>query len=124
MKKLQSTSKRSQTHAQHDRCRSAGVGCGTGRDAADRGGLCALIGALGLLRLRNFYSRMHPPTMGTTLGIGCVLIASMLVSSALLVRPVVHEVLITLFVATTSPVTAMLLTRAAAARRRTPFDGM
>ena len=37
------------------------------------GGLLTLIGALGLLRLRDFYSRMHAPTMGTTLGTGCVL---------------------------------------------------
>ena len=51
--------------------------------------------------------------MGTTLGLGCVLIASMLVSSALRGRPVIHEVLITLFVVMTAPVTAILLTRAA-----------
>ena len=61
---------------------------------------------------------MHPPTMGTTLGTGCVLIASMLVSSALLHRPVIHEILITVFVVITAPMTAMLLARAAASRRR------
>ena len=43
-------------------------------------GLLAVLGALGLLRLPTFFERMHPPTMGTTLGTGCVLIASMLVS--------------------------------------------
>jgi multicomponent K+:H+ antiporter subunit G len=86
------------------------------------GGLLALIGALGLLRLRDFVSLMHPPTMGTTLGSGCVLLASMLVSSALLGRPVVHELLITLFVVMTTPVTAMLLARAAASRGRTRDD--
>ena len=56
---------------------------------------------------------MHPPTMGTTLGTGCVLLASMLVSSALLGRPVLHEVLLTLFLVITTPITAILLTRAA-----------
>lgn len=81
-------------------------------------GLLTLIGSLGLLRLPDFYSRMHPPTMGTTLGVGCVLIASMLVSSALLHRPVIHELLITLFVVMTAPVTAMLLMRAATYRGR------
>ncbi len=35
------------------------------------------LGSIGLLRLKDFYSRMHPPTMGMTLGSGCVLIASM-----------------------------------------------
>ncbi len=82
------------------------------------GGLLVLIGAIGLLRLPDFFARMHPPTMGTTLGTGCVLIASMLVSSALRGRPVVHELLITLFVIVTTPVTAMLLMRAARLRHR------
>lgn len=82
------------------------------------GGLLALVGSIGLLRLPDFYSRMHPPTMGTTLGTGCVLFASMIVSSALMGRPVIHELLITLFLVITSPVTAMLLIRAAAYRDR------
>ena len=80
------------------------------------GGLLALIGSLGLLRMKSFYARMHPPTMGTTLGTGSVLLASMLVSSALLERPVIHELLITVFVVVTSPVSAMTLMRAAVAR--------
>jgi multicomponent K+:H+ antiporter subunit G len=85
-------------------------------------GLLTLIGSLGLLRLPDFYARIHPPTMGTTLGTGCVLIASMLVTSAIEQRPVVHELLITLFVVMTAPVTAMLLMRAAVfrAKRRHP----
>ena len=82
------------------------------------GGLLVLIGSVGLLRLQDFYARMHPPTMGTTLGAGCVLIASMIVSTALVGRPVIHELLITLFIVMTAPVTAMLLIRAAASRRR------
>lgn len=86
------------------------------------GGLLTVVGSLGLLRLRDFYSRMHPPTMGTTLGAGCVLIASMIVSSALLGRPVIHEILITVFVVISAPVTAMLLIRAAVSRRREPHE--
>jgi multicomponent K+:H+ antiporter subunit G len=82
------------------------------------GGLLALIGSIGLLRMRSFYARMHPPTMGATLGSGCVLVASMLVSSALLQRPVIHEVLITVFVLITAPVSAMTLMRAALSRTR------
>lgn len=80
------------------------------------GGLLAVIGSLGLLRLPDFYARMHPPTMGATLGTGCILVASMLVSSAILHRPVIHELLITLFMALSTPVTAMLLMRAAVVR--------
>lgn len=80
------------------------------------GGLLTLIGSIGLLRLPDFYSRMHPPTMGTTLGTGSVLVASMLVSSAALHRPVIHELLITLLIFMTAPVTAILLMQAG--RRR------
>jgi multicomponent K+:H+ antiporter subunit G len=89
------------------------------------GALLTLIGAVGLLRLPNFFARMHPPTMGTTLGTGSVLIASMLVSSALTHRPIIHELLITLFMVISSPVTAMLLMRACVSRTqvRTSKDG-
>ena len=89
------------------------------------GGLLAVIGAFGLVRLPDFFMRMHPPAMGSTLGVGCVLIASMLVSSAAAARPVLHEVLITLFIVMTAPVTAMLLARAAVYRgaRRVRGDG-
>ena len=82
------------------------------------GGLLVLVGSFGLLRLNSFYARIHAPTMGSTLGAGCVLVASMLVSSALAQRPMIHEMLITLFILITSPVTAMLLMRAAIFRQR------
>ena len=82
------------------------------------GGLLTLIGSAGLLRLRDFYARMHPPTMGTTLGTGCVLLASMLVSYALLGRPAVHELLIAALLVMTAPISAILLMRAAQQRRR------
>jgi multicomponent K+:H+ antiporter subunit G len=80
-------------------------------------GLLAAIGALGLARLPDFFTRMHPPAMGSTLGAGCVLLASILVSSAVEGRPVLHALLITLFLVITAPVTAMLLARAAVYRR-------
>ncbi|MBK8185244.1 MAG: cation:proton antiporter [Candidatus Competibacteraceae bacterium] len=82
------------------------------------GGLITLIGALGLLRFDAFYARLHAPTMGTTLGAGCVLLASILVFSALAQRPVLHEVLITVCLLITSPITTMLLMRAALLRRQ------
>ena len=77
------------------------------------GATLALIGSLGLLRLKSFYDRVHAPTLGTTLGIGLVLIASMVMFSALESRPVLHEVLIAVFMTLTTPVTFMLLVRAA-----------
>ena len=81
------------------------------------GGISTLLGSVGLLRMKTFYDRMHPPSMGNTLGTGCVLLASMLISSALAGRPVIHELLITVLIVTTSPITAMLVIRAALQRR-------
>ncbi|MBX6741785.1 MAG: cation:proton antiporter [Acetobacteraceae bacterium] len=83
----------------------------------------ALTGSLGLLRLGSFYERVHAPTLGTTLGIGCVLIASMLAFSVLQTRPVLHEVLIGVFVTITTPVALMLLARAALYRDRHEGSG-
>ncbi len=77
------------------------------------GALLALSGSLGLLRLKSFYERVHPPTMGTTLGTGLILIGSMLHFSVLEGRPVLHEILIGALMTVTTPVTYMLLVRAA-----------
>jgi multicomponent K+:H+ antiporter subunit G len=77
------------------------------------GGSIILIGALGLMRLPDFYQRMHGPSVIATLGAGCVLIASMLCFSALRSRLVLHELLIAVFVPMTAPVVSMLIMRAA-----------
>jgi multicomponent K+:H+ antiporter subunit G len=71
-----------------------------------------LVGAIGLVRLPDFYMRLHAPTKASTLGVGGVLIASMLVSAAQ-GRPGIAELLITLFVFVTAPVSANLLAQAA-----------
>jgi multicomponent K+:H+ antiporter subunit G len=77
-----------------------------------------LIGAIGAVRLKSFYERVHAPTLGTTGGMAGVLIASMIFFSAAEGRPVLHEVLIAAFVIVTTPVTLMLLVRAALYRDR------
>lgn len=79
-------------------------------------GILTLSGSLGLLRFKRFYSRMHAPTLGNTLGITFVLCASALVSSALQQRPVIHELLITFFLIVTSPITAIVLMQAGVRR--------
>jgi len=89
------------------------------------GGLISLIGSLGLLRFKDFKSRIHAPTLGNTMGAVCVLLASILVFSSIQQRFVIHEILITLLLFITSPVTSMLLMRAAvyrARRQRGEFD--
>jgi len=80
------------------------------------GAAVALIGSFGLLRLRTFYERVHPPTMGTTLGVGCIVAASILRFSAIEGHPVLQAILIAVFAIVTTPVTYMLLVRAAVHR--------
>jgi len=78
-----------------------------------------LLGAIGLLRFRSFYERVHAPTLGTTWGTGGLLLASMIGFTVLESRPVVHELLIAAFITVTTPVSLMLLARASLYRDRT-----
>jgi len=82
------------------------------------GAILAFTGSIGLLRLGSFYQRIHAPTLGTTMGIAFVLLASAILFSVLGSRLVVHEVLIALFTLVTTPVTLLLLARAALYRDR------
>ncbi len=78
----------------------------------------ALVGAIGFLRLPNFYERLHPPTLSTSWGTGGIMTASILFFSLAGGRIVAHEILIGLFITITTPVTFMLLARAALHRDR------
>jgi multicomponent K+:H+ antiporter subunit G len=82
------------------------------------GALLVFTGSLGLVTLKTFYERVHPPTMGTTLGTGLMLVGSMLYFTALDLRPVLHEALIGIFMTLSTPVTYMVLLRAAILRDR------
>jgi multicomponent K+:H+ antiporter subunit G len=73
----------------------------------------ALVGTWGLAKLSNFALRLHGPTKATTLGVGCVLIASALWFSLARGGLSLHELLITLFLFLTAPVSAQLLIQAA-----------
>src|SRR3954462_8112797 len=86
-------------------------------------GLTTLIGSIGLLRLRDFFQRMHGPSMTNTVAAGAALLVSMLVSSSVTGRPTVHELLITLLVSTSAPITSILLVQAALYRNRARRDG-
>ena len=77
------------------------------------GAIFTFIGSLGLARLQDFYTRLHGPTKATTLGVGCLLIASALYFSVREAGVSLHEVLVTLFLFITAPVSAHLLGKAA-----------
>jgi multicomponent K+:H+ antiporter subunit G len=88
----------------------------------------ALVGSLGLLRLSDFMKRLHGPTKASTLGVGGVLLAAMLHRWVSTGEIGVRELLITLFVFLTAPISAHLLAKAALAndprlRPPPPDDG-
>ncbi|WP_417579778.1 Na+/H+ antiporter subunit G [Nitrincola sp.] len=78
------------------------------------GGVFILVGSIGLVRLPDFFMRLHAPTKATTLGMGGLLIASMILFT--LREPghiSVHELLITLFLFITAPVSAHMMAKTA-----------
>jgi len=75
------------------------------------GGCFAMVGAIGLVRLPDFFMRLHAPTKATTLGVGGMLLAS--IAHSLGGTFSLRELLITLFLFVTAPVSANLLARAA-----------
>jgi multicomponent K+:H+ antiporter subunit G len=87
------------------------------------GALLTLVGCIGLARFESFYERIHAPTLGTSFGTVAVLLASILYFSVTGQRPAIHEVLLLVFVSVTTPVTLMLLARAALYRDRAERNG-
>ncbi|MGE5152400.1 MAG: Na+/H+ antiporter subunit G [Bdellovibrio bacteriovorus] len=81
------------------------------------GAAFTFVGSLGLTRLKDFYTRLHGPTKATTLGVGSLLIASMLHFSSQGNGLSLHEILVTLFLFITAPVSAHLLSKAALHQR-------
>ena len=76
------------------------------------GGLFLLVGSIGLVRFPDFFMRLHAPTKASTLGVGGILVSSMLWHWGQ-GEWVLRELLITLFVFVTAPVSAQLLALAA-----------
>ena len=87
------------------------------------GGAFALIGSIGLARLPDLFTRLHGPTKATTLGVGGILIASVLHFSTQGEGLSLHELLVTLFLFATAPVSAYLIARAAL-HLRTPHTAV
>ena len=76
------------------------------------GGAFSLIGAIGFVRFSDFFMRLHAPTKASTLGVGGLLVASMLWHWGH-GQWALRELLITLFLFVTAPVSANLLAQAA-----------
>jgi len=84
------------------------------------GGVFGFVGSFGLIKLDNPMSRLHAPTKATTLGVGGVLVASILFTWANEGRLSLHELLITLFLFLTAPITANFIAKMHIHRHETP----
>lgn len=77
------------------------------------GATFALIGSIGLMRLPDFYLRLHGPAKATTLGVGGIIIGSVIYFSNQGEGLSLHELLIALFLFITAPVSAHIVAKAA-----------
>ena len=85
-------------------------------------GLLSVIAAVGLVRLASFFQRMHPPALANTCGTWAVVLGSGVFFSARDGGFTLHAWLIPILLAITTPVTTMLLARAALIRGRQRRD--
>jgi multicomponent K+:H+ antiporter subunit G len=76
------------------------------------------VGSFGLAKLPDTMRRLHAPTKATTLGIGSLLIASLIYFAAVKQAAGIHEILITLFLFLTAPVSAIMIAKAHIFRHR------
>lgn len=76
------------------------------------GSLFTLVGSFGLVKLPDLMTRLHAPTKATTLGVGGVLAASMVYFAGFEGVLSIHEVLISVFLFLTAPVTAQFIAKA------------
>jgi multicomponent K+:H+ antiporter subunit G len=79
-------------------------------------GIFGFVGSYGLVKLKDTLQRLHAPTKATTLGVGGVLIASMIFFYVESGHISVHELLISLFLFLTAPITANFIAKAYMAR--------
>lgn len=87
------------------------------------GGTFVLIGSLGLIKLPDFFMRLHGPTKATTLGMASILIAAMVFFANSNVGISVKEILITIFLLITAPISGYMLIKSAIHHKLKARDG-
>jgi multicomponent K+:H+ antiporter subunit G len=75
------------------------------------GGGFALVGSWGLVRLPSLMERLHGPTKATTLGMGAVLLGSVLWFQLVEGVWTTHELLVSLFLFMTAPISANMIAK-------------
>lgn len=81
------------------------------------GAAFALLGSIGLARLPDLFTRLHGPTKATTLGVGALVLGSMVHFNAQGNSLTFREIAITMFLFITAPVSAHMIAKAALKER-------
>jgi multicomponent K+:H+ antiporter subunit G len=77
------------------------------------GGFFILVGSIGLVKMPDFFMRLHGPTKATTLGMAALLFSAMLFFSTTETGVSVKEILISLFLFLTAPISAYMMIKSA-----------
>jgi multicomponent K+:H+ antiporter subunit G len=77
------------------------------------GGAFVLVGSIGLVKMPDFFMRLHGPTKATTLGMASLLTAAMVFFSTTQAGVSVKEVLISLFLLLTAPISGYMMIKSA-----------
>lgn len=77
------------------------------------GGSFILIGSIGLVKMPDFFMRLHGPTKATTLGMASLLTASMVFFSTTQAGLSIKEILISLFLLLTAPISGYMMIKSA-----------
>ncbi|QEP44845.1 Na+/H+ antiporter subunit G [Ectothiorhodospiraceae bacterium BW-2] len=77
------------------------------------GSFFVLVGSIGLVKLPDFFTRLHSATKATTLGVGSLLIASTLYFIFYSSELSLHEVLIAMYLFVTTPISAHVMAKSA-----------
>lgn len=77
------------------------------------GAFFVLLGSFALVKLPDFYTRLHGPTKATTLGLGSLVLASMLFFMVGLEQMNWQPLLIAIFLFISAPITAHMLIKLA-----------
>ena len=82
-------------------------------------GVFTLSAAIGVVRFKTFFQRMHPPALAFSFSAWCVALATIIYFSAQQQSLALHAWLIIILLSMTVPVTTILLARTELFRKRT-----
>lgn len=85
------------------------------------GALFVLVGSVALVKLPDFYTRLHGPTKATTLGLGSLVFSSMLFFNGVQQQLSLQQLLIALFLFISAPVTAYMLIKVGLHQKLVPM---